>query len=132
MRAAEAAVGVQIPKNARIIRNMMHAAQFQHDHLVHFYHLHALDWVDLKSALEATPAVTEEMALAANRDAPVINFSAVQDRLQEIHDSLLDAYLRRDLAALLRAHEEQVSGGGEALARRLRERFIDARNRACT
>jgi [NiFe] hydrogenase large subunit len=82
VRCVEDALGLTVPVNARVVRNLMMGAQFLHDHIVHFYHLHALDWVDLKSALEATPAVTEEMALAANRDAPVINFSAVQDRLQ--------------------------------------------------
>ena len=55
MRAVENAVGVKIPKNARILRNILHGAQFQHDHLVHFYHLHALDWVDVVSALSADP-----------------------------------------------------------------------------
>ena len=46
---------VKIPKNARIIRNLLMGAQFQHDHIVHFYHLHALDWVDIVSALKADP-----------------------------------------------------------------------------
>ncbi len=56
------AVGVKIPENARIIRNMLHGAQFQQDHIVHFYHLHALDWVDIVSALKADPAKTAALA----------------------------------------------------------------------
>ncbi len=58
MRAVENAVGVRIPANARIIRNLLLGAQFQHDHIVHFYHLQALDWIDLVNALEADPKKT--------------------------------------------------------------------------
>jgi [NiFe] hydrogenase large subunit len=62
VRAVESAVGVTIPDNARIIRNLLHGAQFQHDHIVHFYHLHALDWVDVVNALKADPAKTATLA----------------------------------------------------------------------
>ena len=61
VRAVENAVGVQIPENARLIRNLLHGAQYQHDHIVHFYHLHALDWVDIVSALKADPAATAKL-----------------------------------------------------------------------
>ena len=53
VRCVEDALGIQIPENARIIRNLMNATQQTQDHLVHFYHLHALDWVDVVSALKA-------------------------------------------------------------------------------
>jgi [NiFe] hydrogenase large subunit len=62
VRAVESAVGVTIPDNARIIRNLLHGAQFQHDHIVHFYHLHALDWVDVVNALKADPGKTATLA----------------------------------------------------------------------
>jgi [NiFe] hydrogenase large subunit len=62
VRAVEDAIGVQIPKNARLIRNLLHGAQYQHDHIVHFYHLHALDWVDIVSALKADPKKTAALA----------------------------------------------------------------------
>ncbi len=62
VRAVEDAVGVTIPENARIIRNLLHGAQFQHDHIVHFYHLHALDFVDVVSALSADPKKTAILA----------------------------------------------------------------------
>jgi len=62
VRAVENAVGVKIPENARIMRNLLHASQFQHDHLIHFYHLHALDWVDIVSALKADPKKTAELS----------------------------------------------------------------------
>ena len=58
VRAVESALGITIPPNARIIRNLMSGVQFVHDHVVHFYHLHALDWVDVVSALGADPAAT--------------------------------------------------------------------------
>ena len=51
VRAVENALGITIPENANSIRNMMQLALQVHDHLVHFYHLHALDWVDVVSAL---------------------------------------------------------------------------------
>ena len=51
-----------IPRNAELIRNLMIAAQYVHDHVMHFYHLHALDWVDVVSALKADPAATSSLA----------------------------------------------------------------------
>ncbi len=51
-----------IPQNAELIRNLMIAAQFVHDHVMHFYHLHALDWVDVVSALKADPKATSTLA----------------------------------------------------------------------
>jgi hydrogenase large subunit len=60
VRAVEDALQYPIPENARIIRNLINGAQYVHDHVVHFYHLHALDWVDIVSALNADPAVTAE------------------------------------------------------------------------
>ena len=47
LRAVEDALGITIPKNANYIRNIMHSCLDVHDHIVHFYHLHALDWVSL-------------------------------------------------------------------------------------
>jgi len=89
VRAVEDAVKVKIPKNARIIRNLLHGAQFQHDHIVHFYHLHALDWVDIVSALSADPAKTA--ALANNvSNAPwggTVYYKEVQQRIKTFVDS---------------------------------------------
>ncbi|MBL8359046.1 MAG: nickel-dependent hydrogenase large subunit [Rubrivivax sp.] len=62
VRAVEDALGIQIPANANIIRNLMQLNLQVHDHLVHFYHLHALDWVDVVSALKADPKKTSELA----------------------------------------------------------------------
>jgi len=54
--------GYSIPANAELIRNLMIAAQYVHDHVMHFYHLHALDWVDVVSALKADPKATSALA----------------------------------------------------------------------
>ena len=62
VRAVEDALAIQIPKNANTIRNIMQLNLYVHDHLVHFYHLHALDWVDVVSALKADPKKTSELA----------------------------------------------------------------------
>jgi [NiFe] hydrogenase large subunit len=83
------AFGVTIPKNARIIRNLLHGAQFQHDHLVHFYHLHALDWVDVVSALHADPKKTATLAdnVSNAKVGGAAYYKQVQQRLQTFVDS---------------------------------------------
>ena len=58
IEAVENAFSVTIPKNARLVRNLIQGALYLHDHVVHFYHLHALDWVDITKALEADPKHT--------------------------------------------------------------------------
>ncbi|MFN7778084.1 MAG: nickel-dependent hydrogenase large subunit, partial [Betaproteobacteria bacterium] len=62
VRAVEDALKIKIPDNANIIRNLMELTLYAHDHLVHFYQLHALDWVDVISALKADPKKTSELA----------------------------------------------------------------------
>ncbi len=62
VRTVEDAVGISVPKNAELIRNIMEAALYVQDHVVHFYHLHALDWVDVVSALSADPKETSRIA----------------------------------------------------------------------
>jgi hydrogenase large subunit len=62
VRAVENALGLEIPLNAQYIRNLMLAAHALHDHIVHFYHLSALDWVDVTSALQGDPAKTSQLA----------------------------------------------------------------------
>jgi [NiFe] hydrogenase large subunit len=89
VRAVDNAVGVKIPANARIIRNLLMGAQFQHDHIVHFYHLHALDWVDIVSALKADPkktaALSDNVSNAPEGGAKY--FKSVQQRIQTFVDS---------------------------------------------
>lgn len=62
VRSVEDALDYKIPPNAQLIRNLMIGAQYIHDHVMHFYHLHALDWVDVVSALNADPKKTSELA----------------------------------------------------------------------
>ncbi|WP_373003544.1 nickel-dependent hydrogenase large subunit [Sulfurimonas sp.] len=60
--AVEDALGIKIPYNAELVRSLMNAALFIHDHVVHFYHLHGVDWVDIVSALSADPAKASKLA----------------------------------------------------------------------
>ncbi len=62
IRAVENAIGAEPPPNARLLRNLIIASQAIQDHVIHFYHLHALDWVDIVSALSADPAKTSALA----------------------------------------------------------------------
>jgi [NiFe] hydrogenase large subunit/hydrogenase large subunit len=83
VRAVEDALGIRIPQNANLIRNLIIGMQFIQDHVIHFYHLHALDWVDVTSALKADPAATSRLAASLspwpNNSASY--FKAVQDRV---------------------------------------------------
>ena len=83
-RAVEDALGITIPANANLIRNLVHGMQFIQDHVIHFYHLHALDWVDVVSALKADPAGTARIAKAISPwpNNSETHFKAVQDRLK--------------------------------------------------
>jgi len=85
VRAVEDALGYKIPPNAQLIRNLMIAAQYVHDHVMHFYHLHALDWVDVVSALSADPKATSELAQSLSgyaRSSPGY-FSDTQKKLKD-------------------------------------------------
>lgn len=62
IRSVEDALNYSVPRNADLIRNLMSGAQYIHDHVMHFYHLHALDWVDVVSALSADPKATSQLA----------------------------------------------------------------------
>ena len=62
VRAVEDALQIEVPENARIVRNLIAGSQMVQDHVIHFYHLHALDWVDVAAALKADPAKTSQIA----------------------------------------------------------------------
>lgn len=83
VRAVEDALGIQIPNNARILRNIIEGIQYVQDHVIHFYHLHALDWVDVVSALDADPTATSTLAQSIS-DYPKSSpdyFQGVKNRL---------------------------------------------------
>jgi hydrogenase large subunit len=89
VRAVEDALQWSIPANAQLIRNLMIAAQHVHDHVMHFYHLHALDWVDVVSALKADPKATSELAQSISsyaKSSPGY-FADVQKRIKGFVES---------------------------------------------
>jgi quinone-reactive Ni/Fe-hydrogenase large subunit len=88
IEAVEDAFDITIPKNARLVRNLIQGSLYIHDHLVHFYHLHALDFVDVVSALSADPKKTSEEAIKwakVSGTNPYIEgagqFKEIQDRV---------------------------------------------------
>ena len=90
VRAVEDALNYPIPPNAQLIRNLMIGAQYVHDHVMHFYHLHALDWVDVVSALKADPKATSELAQKVEPSNPKSSpgyFADVQKKLKGFVDS---------------------------------------------
>ena len=89
VRAVEDALGVEVPDNARIVRNLIAGAQMVQDHVVHFYHLHALDWVDVASALKADPAKTSSIAQSISdyEKSSATYFKGVQQRVKAVVDS---------------------------------------------
>ncbi len=84
VRTVENALDMEIPVNAQFIRNMVIAAHGIHDHIVHFYHLSALDWVDVVSALSADPKAASKLAqsLSDHPNNGWQEYKAVQDKLK--------------------------------------------------
>ncbi len=89
MRAVENALNIEIPDNARLIRNLITGIQYVQDHTVHFYHLHALDWVDIVNSLKADPAKTSSLAQSIS-DWPKSSaayFKGVQQKVKALAES---------------------------------------------
>jgi hydrogenase large subunit len=84
VRAVENALGITVPENAHILRNLIEAAQFVQDHVIHFYHLHALDWVDVVNALSADSTATSALAKSISDwpNSSASYFQGVKERLQ--------------------------------------------------
>ena len=84
LRAVESALGLSIPDSARIVRNLLAGSQMVHDHLIHFYHLHGPDWIDVPAALNADPAATAALQRASSPWAQnsATYFATVQARLR--------------------------------------------------
>ncbi|HWJ03100.1 MAG TPA: nickel-dependent hydrogenase large subunit [Verrucomicrobiae bacterium] len=89
LRAVEDALGIKIPKNANHIRNIMTAAQFVQDHIIHFYHLHGVDWIDVVNALKADPKATSQLAQSISPwpNSSVGYFTDVQNKLKKFVES---------------------------------------------
>ena len=88
--AVEDALGIKPPLNAELTRTLMNAALFLHDHPVHFYQLHGVDWVDIVSALSADPKKASELAFKYS-DNPIATgeneLKAVQERVAKFAKS---------------------------------------------
>lgn len=84
VRSVEDALGLEIPKNAQYIRNLVQSIHSLHDHIVHFYALSALDWVDVVSALDADPVATSKLAETLSNwpGNSSKRFQAVKDKLK--------------------------------------------------
>lgn len=89
VRTVENALGIVIPPNAEMVRNLMFAAQNVQDHVIHFYHLHALDWVDVVSSLKASPKETARIAQSISNwpKSSVGYFRDVQNRIKHFVES---------------------------------------------
>ena len=83
VRAVENALGLEVPLNAQYIRNIIATAHGIHDHIVHFYHLSALDWVDVVSALSADPVKTSQLAESLS-DWPLNSPQVMKDTLNRL------------------------------------------------
>jgi hydrogenase large subunit len=89
VRAVENALSLEVPLNAQYIRNMIVTAHGIHDHIVHFYQLAALDWVDIVSALKGDPEGASKLgaSLSDYKANSVPNIRSVRDKLQTFVDS---------------------------------------------
>ena len=89
VRTVENALGISVPPNAEIIRNLMAQALYIQDHVVHFYVLHALDWVDVVSALKANPAEASRIAQSISPwpKSSVGYFTDIQKRFKNFVES---------------------------------------------
>ena len=89
VRAVEDALQIEVPENARIVRDLIAGAQMVQDHVIHFYHLHALDWVDVTGALKADPAKTSQLAQSISdyEKSSTTYFKGVQGRVKALVDS---------------------------------------------
>ncbi len=89
VRAVEDALNYTLPPNAHLIRNLMLGAQYVHDHAMHFYHLHTMDWVDLLSALEANPADAAllQKSMSDWENNSTSYFCEIQEKLKQFVES---------------------------------------------
>jgi len=86
VRTVEDAIGTSVPPTAELIRNIMMATLYVQDHVVHFYHLHALDWVDVVNCLKADPAKAATLAQSFSRydKNTTAHFTDVQEKVKKI------------------------------------------------
>lgn len=84
VRAVEDALGIEPPPAAKLLRDLIAVSQLVHDHVIHFYHLHLLDWVDVTVALRADPQRTARLAASLTDvgSSSADHLRAVRDRVR--------------------------------------------------
>ena len=89
IRSVEDALDIKIPKAANLIRNLMVAQQYVHDHVMHFYHLHALDWVDVADCINADAEETSriQQSISPWPTSSPAYFADVQNKVKGIVES---------------------------------------------
>ena len=89
VRAVENALNYELPPNAHLIRNIMLGARYVHDHVMHFYHLRSMDWVDIVSALDASPADTARLQCSISdwHNNSTDYFASIQQKLKAFVES---------------------------------------------
>jgi hydrogenase large subunit len=94
VRAVEDALGISVPPTAELVRNIMMATQYVQDHVIHFYHLHALDWVDIVNALKADPKKTADLAQSFSKydRNTAAHFTDVQNKIKAFAASGLGVF----------------------------------------
>ncbi|MGQ9752875.1 MAG: nickel-dependent hydrogenase large subunit [Thermoanaerobaculaceae bacterium] len=95
VRGVEDALGVVVPPSAEIVRNIMELKQYLQDHVIHFYHLRALDWVDVVSALRADPKAAAELAQKVSPHVKRLNLMK-----GKIEEAMVEHLFLPDLAAV--------------------------------
>ena len=94
VRSVEDALGISVPPTAELIRNIMLTTQYVQDHVVHFYHLHALDWVDIVTVLKADPKKAAELAqsFSSYDRNTAAHFTDVQNKIKQFAASGLGIF----------------------------------------
>ena len=89
IRAVEDALEIEVPSLAQAFRNLILATQNVHDHTMHFYHLHALDWVNVPNALKADPKKTSDLAQSISTwpNSSEVYFRELQNKLKKFVES---------------------------------------------
>jgi quinone-reactive Ni/Fe-hydrogenase large chain len=98
--AVEDALGIEPPLNAKLTRTLMNNALYLHDHPVHFYQLHGLDWVDVVSALSADPKKASEEAFKWH-DMP---YATGADKLKEVQERVATFVKKGNLGPFANAY----------------------------
>ncbi|MFK5881960.1 MAG: nickel-dependent hydrogenase large subunit [Sulfurospirillum sp.] len=86
IEAVENALGINPPLNAKLVKTLMNIALYLHDHTVHFYHLHGLDWVDVVSALKADPHKAAQEAFKYSSNPMACGADDLVETLKRVGD----------------------------------------------